>query len=610
MLLLLLLPESVARSESRSIFFDSLRSLLPQITNEQNALASFLWPFHWNLYSKSLEVCVDDSAPLVLLVSKSNSNRLLTSSPFPESIDISAIRIQSADSPEDSTTIVLSEKWTLPSLAVSTLDCFVPASALRSLPSVEICFSTLQLSLWIRLSPSLLTLSTHTPDLMFWKIPQLRILPSNIVPCLSCPLQEKVMAGQIAVLDFPISVRHSEGLQTIDVSVASEDLQKAMQVSRSADLLRVSLDLRSSCWLVPENQTFQLQFTLHYANHEPFHASCPLTISSPFSVTSKVSTFPDFALSESAAAFQPENATESVLEALELPNPSCPFPSPSSFHSKTHRTSAQQIIAGFWFDLEVRVHNSAALSIHSVHIQHPQNAFSRCLLINPIASSPLLLAPETNTAWHFSLAVAAEWIDHEIEGGIVEIEYSLAQNAQKTSEIQRFCMKLPTLFVLHPPISLRFECESTWVRGVPQTITAVIKNHCVDMMEISTSCHRSSCKWLIGSMVSTSRCVFIEIENRIVVASFRGDTRNAQSRSSPGGKFRFYLFFAELREVRIESAILFRCAAHLRSRQQLRFVICYIVCLCVCLFVCSCALLAYLFASEQTRQRNCLSKFG
>ena len=420
---------------------------------------------------------------------------------------------------------------------------------------------------------------------MFWKIAQLRILPSNVVPCLSCPLQEKVMAGQVAVLDFPISVRHSEGLEKIDVSVANEDLQKVMEVSRSPDLLRVSLDLRSSCWLLPDNRTFPLEFTLHYANHEPFHASCPLTISSPFSVTAKVSTFPDFALSESAAAFQPEQSIQTVLEALELPKPSCPFPSPSSFHSKTHRTAAQQIIAGFWFDLDVQLHNSVALSIHSIRVQHPQNAFSRCLLINPIASSPLLLTPESNTTWHFSLAASAEWIDHEIEGGIVEIEYSLTQNAEKSSEIQRFSMKLPELFVLHPPISLRFECETTWIRGVPQTITAVIKNHCVDMIEIRTSCHRSSCKWLIGSMVSTSRCVFIEIENRIVVASFGGNPRSAQSRSSRSGKFRFYLFFAELWEVRIESAILFRCAAHLRSRQQLRFVICFIVCV---LFVLNC----------------------
>ena len=75
-------------------------------------------------------------------------------------------------------------------------------------------------------------------------------------------------------------------------------------------------------------------------------------------------------------------------------------------------------------------------------------------------------------------------------------------------------MKLPDMFVLHPPISLRFEYEPTWIRGVPQTITVIIKNHCVEMVEISTRCHRSSAKWLIGSMATTSRCVFIGVCSR------------------------------------------------------------------------------------------------
>lgn len=579
MLLLLLLPESAVHSESRSVFYTALRSLLPQIANEQDASASLQWPFHWNVYSKLLQLREEDSAPLVLLVSKSISMPMLINSPFPEPVEVSAIRVQSADSAENSTTIVLSEKWTLPSSAISSLDCFVPASILHSLPSIEICLSSPQTSRWVRLSPSFLTLAMHTPDLMFWKLSQIQIRPSQVVSCLSCPLQEKVLAGQIAVLEFPLSVRHREGLESIEVEVANEELQKVLSVEQSADSLRVSLDLRASSWLSSDNQTFPLEFTLKYANHEPFHASCPLTISSPFRVSTKVSTFPHFALSDAAPAFQPEQSIQAVLGSLELPNPSCPFPSPSSFHSKTHRTSSQQVIAGFWFDLDVRMHNSVPLSVHSIRLQHPQNAFSRCLLINPIVASPLTLKPEASTIWHFSLAVSNEWIDHEIQGGTVEIEYSLGdssgENAGKAVEIQRFSMKLPDLYVLHPPLSLRFECESTWTRGVPQTITAVIKNHCVDMIEINTSCHRSSCKWLIGSMVSTSRCVLIDMKNRIVVASLRGNQRNDKSGSHSGRKLRFHVFLAEWREVWLGSAVLLRRATHLRSRQQLRFVDCF-----------------------------------
>lgn len=349
----------------------------------------------------------------------------LCCSPFPESIDVSAVRIYSEASTEDSTTIVLSEKWTIPSSNVSTLDCFVPSSALHSMPSVELCFSSFQSSIWIRLSPSFLTLSTHRPDLIYWKISQVQIQSSKVVSCLSCPLQEKVMAGQIAVMEFPISARHSAELERIDVTVDNKELQNVMKVDRFADSLKVSLDLCDSYWLSCDNRTFQLEFTLEYANQEHFHSVCPLTISSPFSVTTKLSSFPDFALSESTSSFQPEQNITAVLHSLDLPSPSCPFPSPSCFHSKAPRSSLQQVIAGFWFDLDVRIHNSVPISIHSIRIQHPKNAYSRCLLINPIASTPLRLSSESSTVWHFSLAVSSEWINQEIEGGIVEIGYSL-----------------------------------------------------------------------------------------------------------------------------------------------------------------------------------------
>ena len=305
----------------------------------------------------------------------------------------------------------------------STFPLSVLASDLSPFPRLKICISNRSDHYWVWLHPPFMYLSNQRANLVYWSLSQIQFSTHDL-PLISCPLQEEVLTGQCVALEFPLATEPSDEQLNVRVETDNDELQKVIEIKQQNNSLVLKMDLRSSQWLSNELKSHQLHLTVDRTDQKSFHVSLPISLRSPFSLTA--TTYPHkYCPTSSAPIVEPSQEITTLLDTLHLPIPSIPFPTPSCFLATSPSSSLQTVIAGYWFTVDLCLQASDPMRVHSITLTHPQNAFSRCFLVNPIVSDGLHMDPNTSVTWSFSLAIADEWIGKEIEGASVDLVYSL-----------------------------------------------------------------------------------------------------------------------------------------------------------------------------------------